>query len=192
MVLLAGRAGYDMARPRRSANGRLAIDELGSRYPAEPNVHYARGTYLVADDPAAAIEEFRRELAVSPDQHVAMIQIALAEEKRGHADVALPFAEKAVSLAPNMPAAHIALGRALLALGQVERAVQEMEAATRLAPEIPRLHYSLAEAYDRAGRKEDAARERSEFVKLRATSGEPIDAAIEGVPSAPAAGRSTE
>ena len=192
MVLLAGRAGYDMARARRSANGRLAIDELASRYPAEPSVHYARGMYLLPDDPAAAVEEFRRELAVSPDHHVAMIQIALAELKQGHADVALPFAEKAASLAPKMPAAHVALGRALLALGQVERAVQEMEAAAKLAPEIPRLRYSLAEAYDRAGRKDDAARERSEFVKLRGTTGEPTDAAIEGVPSLPPAGRSGE
>jgi len=171
MIRLAGRAGYDMGRARRSSVGYLAIEELVSRYPDEPNVHFAYGMFLLPDDPAAAIEQFRQELRVSPNHYVAMIQLALAELRRGRAQEALPFAEKAASLAPDVPASHVALGRALLALGQIDRAIAEMEAAVKLAPEIPRLHYSLAQAYRHARRREDAMREMREFQALQATTG---------------------
>jgi len=170
MVLLAGRAGFHMARARRSAVGYLAIEELASRYPAQPNVHYAYGMFLLPDDPAAAVEEFRRELRVSPDHHVAMIQLALVELKQGRAAEALPFAEKAAALAPDVPASHVALGRALLAVGQIERGVAEMEAAVRLAPEVPKVRYGLIQAYRRAGRLEDAAMEQKEFQRLQPDS----------------------
>ena len=46
MVMLAGRGGYHMARPRRTAVGRMALEELVSRYPSQPNAHYALGTYI--------------------------------------------------------------------------------------------------------------------------------------------------
>ena len=177
MVLLAGRGGYHMARARRSDLGRMALEELVSRHPAEPNVHYALGMYLLQEDPAEAIEEFRRELTVSPDHSVAMIQIALAELRRGRGAEAVPVAEGAVRLTPRVPAARLVLGRALLAVGQTDRAVSEMEAAVKLAPENPRVRFALAQAYAQAGRPEDAARERSEFLRLNKASG--VDSGIE-------------
>lgn len=189
LILLAGRAGYHMARARRSTVGYLAIEEMVSRFPAEPNVHYAQGMYLLPDDPAAAIEAFRRELTVSPNHYVAMIHIALAELKRGRAEAALPMAEQAVSLAPNVPAARMALGQSFLDLGQIERAIEAMQTAVKLAPEVPRLRYSLAQVYARAGRREDAARERAEFQRLQGTSGEATEG---GVPSAPDGDNSTD
>jgi predicted Zn-dependent protease len=112
-----------------------------------------------------------------------MIQLALAELKRGRAAEALPFAEKAAALAPNVPASHVALGRALLALGQIERAVVEMEVAVRLAPEIPKVRYGLIQAYRRAGRLDDAAREQKEFQKLQSASADGPGEDDEGVPS---------
>ncbi len=171
MVLLAGRGGYHMARARRTAIGRMALEELVSRYPSTSNVHYALGMYLLPDDPAAAVEEFHRELAVTPGHYVAMIQLALTELKRGRAPEALPTAERAVQLAPTVPAARLALARSLLATGEVARGVREMEEASRLAPKNPRLRYDLAQAYAQAGRAEDAARERSAFLKLQKAAG---------------------
>jgi tetratricopeptide (TPR) repeat protein len=171
MILLAGRAGYDLALARRGEVARMALEELVSRYPTEPNVHYAQGSWLLNDDPAAAIEAFRQELALSPKHHVAMIQVAFAELKRGRPEQALPMAEQAVALAPETPAAHLALAQALLASGQLERGVQEAERAVRLAPENPRLRYALVQAYQQAGRAEDAARERREFLKLQPAAG---------------------
>ncbi len=161
MVLMAGRAGFQMAKGRRSAAGRMAFEELVGRYPSAPNVHYAYGTFILPEDPDVALEEFRRELRASPNHYHAMLQIAYEQLKRGNYQEALPLAEKAVELAPNLFPARNALGRALL-----ESAIEELEAGVKLAPDNPELRFALARAYQRAGRNEDAARERAEFLKL--------------------------
>ena len=170
MILMAGRAAFQMAKGRRSAAGRMAFEELVGRYPTAPNVHYAYGTFMLPEEPDVALEEFRRELRASPSHYHAMLQIAYELLKRGNYQEALPLAEKAVELAPNLFPARNALGRALFESGQTERAVEELEAGVKLAPDSPELRFALARAYQRLGRTDDAVRERAEFLKLdRAT-----------------------
>ncbi len=166
MILMAGRAGFHQAKARSSAIGRQAFEELVSRYPTAPNVHYAFGAYLLAEEPDAALEEFRRELRGSPNHHHAMLQIAYELMKEGKFGDAQPMAEKAVELAPNLFAARNAMGRILLETGDTERAIRELEVGVKLAPDSPEMRFSLARAYTKAGRTEDAARERGEFLKL--------------------------
>jgi len=166
LVLMAGRGGFQMAKGRRSEAGRLAFEELVLRYPTEPSVHYAYGTFLLPDEPDRALEEFRRELRSSPNHYQAMLQIAFEEIKRGNYEDALPPARKAVELAPTLYAARHALGRALLETGEVDRAIEELEAGAKLAPASPEMRFALARAYQRAGREDDAARERAEFLRL--------------------------
>jgi predicted Zn-dependent protease len=166
MIVLAGRGGYHMARGRRTAVGRLALEELVSRFPGEPGVHYAFGTYILAEEPDAAIAAFRRELLRDPEHFAALVQIAALETKRGNAEQALAPAEQAARLAPEVPAARLVLGRALLDLGKTEDAVRELEKGASLAPESADMQFSLARAYQRAGRGEDAERARQEFLRL--------------------------
>jgi tetratricopeptide (TPR) repeat protein len=166
MILMAGRAGFHQAKGRRTAFARQAFEELVSRYPTAPNVHYAFGVYLVAEEPEAALEEFRRELRSSPNHVHAMLQIAYELMKEGKHEEAKPHTEKARELAPNLFAAHYAHGRVLLETGDVEGAIQSFETGVKLAPDSPEVRFSLARAYSRAGRAEDAARERAEFVRL--------------------------
>jgi tetratricopeptide (TPR) repeat protein len=166
MVLLAGRGGYHMARPRRTAVGRMALEELVSRYPSQPNAHYALATYIAPDDPDTAAEEFQKELRLDPDHPEALIQIAHLETRRGNAAAALPAAEKAVTLVPDVPAGRLVLGRALLDLERTDDAIVQLERAAALAPESAEVHFTLSRAYQRAGRTEDATREREEFLRL--------------------------
>jgi tetratricopeptide (TPR) repeat protein len=166
MVLMAGRGGFQLAKGRRSETARLAFEELATRFGAEPNVHYAYGTFLLADEPDRALEEFQRELRLSPNHALAMLQIAFERIKRGQYAEALPLAERAAEIAPTLAAARSALGRTLLEKGEVERAVTELEAGVRLAPTSPEMRFALARGYQRAGRAEDAARERAEFLRL--------------------------
>jgi tetratricopeptide (TPR) repeat protein len=166
MLRLAGRGGYHMARGRRTAVGRMAFEELVSRYPSEPNVHYAFGAYIAPEEPDAAIAELRKELARDPSHYQALLQIASVEAKRGNAERALAPAEEAARLAPNVPAAHLILGRALLEVGDTARAVQELEKGAALAPESADIQFALARAYKRAGREEDAEKARQEFLRL--------------------------
>ena len=166
MILMAGRAGFHQAKGRTSEIGKLAFEELVSRYPDAPNVHYAYGVFLLREQPEAAIQEFQRELRSSPAHPQAMLQIAYELIKQGRYDEARPHAEKAVELAPKLFAAHNAFGRVLLETGDVERAIASLETAMKLAPDSPEVRFSLARGYAKAGRAEDAARERAEFLRL--------------------------
>jgi tetratricopeptide (TPR) repeat protein len=166
MILMAGRAGYELARGRRSPNTRRVFESLVTRYPEEPNIRYSWGAYLLMDEPEAALAEFRRVLAMDPTYVPAMLQIAFQDIKQGQFAEALPYAEKAVEIEPRQFAARNALGRALLELGQTDRAIQELEEGAKLAPDSPQMLFHLARAYQRAGRKEDADRTRQAFIRL--------------------------
>ena len=172
-VLLAGRGGLNMAA-RRLDVARRSFDELVTRYPNSPNVHYSFGIYLLNQEADKALGEFHQELKISPEHVPAMLQIAFEHLKRDENEAALPWAEKAVQLSPNLFPARNALGRILLDLGQVDRAIKELEAGVKLAPDSPEMHYALARAYTRAGRREDAAREREIFQRLeKSNRGQP-------------------
>jgi tetratricopeptide (TPR) repeat protein len=160
-----GRAVLLDAQGRRD-EARLEWTRLIEKHSSVPNAHYAFGEFLVSKEPDAALEEFRRELEVSPDHVPARVQIALEYLQRGKASEGLSFAEEAVKMAPDLFVAHYALGSLLLQLGQVERAVRELEEAVRLAPGSADSRHVLAQAYVKAGRKEEAARERAEFQRL--------------------------
>jgi predicted Zn-dependent protease len=166
MILMAGRAAYHQARGRSNALARQFYEELASRYPTTPNVHYAYATCLLVENPEAALEEFRRELRISPNHNHAMLQVAFELMKQGQNAEALTLAQKAVDLDPDLFAGHQALGRALLETGDVDRAIQELEIGARQAPESPEMYFTLARAYAKKGRTEDAARARATFLKL--------------------------
>jgi tetratricopeptide (TPR) repeat protein len=165
-LLIAGQAGYHMAA-RRLEQARAAFDMLLARYPNDPNIHYAFGVFMLPQDADLAMNEFKRELQISPAHYAAMTQMAFEYLKRDQFNEALPLAEKAVQLAPKLFAARNVLGRVLLEQGEVDRSIKELEEGVKLAPSSPEMHFALARAYTRAGRKEDAARERATFKKLQ-------------------------
>jgi tetratricopeptide (TPR) repeat protein len=166
MVLLAGRGSYYQAA-RLAGSARPAFDELVSRYPDAPNVHYANGVFLLAEDPDRALDEFTRELKRSPDHVPSMLQIAFEYIKRSDWEAARPWAQKAVEVAPDGFAGRKALGQTLFEMGDTSGAIEQLERGVRLAPDSPSLRFVLARAYQKAGRTADADREREEFRRLQ-------------------------
>jgi tetratricopeptide (TPR) repeat protein len=166
MIVMAGRAGYLMAQGRRSLAARGAFEELISRYPAEPNVHYAYGTCILPEDPDAAIAEYERELTTSPNHYLAMLRIATEQLKRSDPKAALPYAQKARELAPDFFASRLVLGRVFLEMGDLEKATVELEKATQIAPQSPEAFFSLGRVYQKEGREADAKRARARFLVL--------------------------
>lgn len=164
-VLLAGRAGYAMAARYVEAT-RTALDELVKRYPNTPHVHYARGVFFLTEDSGQALQEFRRELEISPSHVPARLQIAFEYLKRGEAEQALPVAAEAAKLAPDDFAACLAFGQVLLETNDLDGAITQLERAATLAPGSPQAQFMLARGYTRAGRVTDAARARAEFNRL--------------------------
>jgi tetratricopeptide (TPR) repeat protein len=169
LVMLAGRAAFYTAAMRQ-AEAAKSFEQLLASYPAEPNVHYAYGVFLLAEQSDAALAEFKRELEISPNHIYSILQIVFEYIKRTDYATALPYAQKAVQLAPNESAGHNALGRVLLEMGTLDLALSELELAARIAPNSPQAHFALAHAYSRVGRKADAARERATFLRLDAES----------------------
>ncbi len=164
-ILLAGRAGYAMAA-RRSSDARPLLDELVKRNPTLPHAHYARGVFFLTEDPKRALEDFRRELEISPSHVPARLQIAFELIKRGDAAQARGPAQEAAALAPDHFATRLALGQVMLEMNEIAPAITELEAAAKLAPGSPQAQFMLGRAYARAGRTADAERARAEFTRL--------------------------
>jgi tetratricopeptide (TPR) repeat protein len=184
-VALAGRGGYALAA-RDLPTARIALDELVTRYPKTPHAHYARGVLLLSEDADRALEDFRRELEISPSHVPARLQIAFEFIKRGEPARARTAAEEALKLAPGHFATRLAMGQLLLDMNDIDGAIPELERAASLAPGSPQTYFLLARAYARAGRTADAERARTEFTRLdqlvRALrKGQP---AVGGIPSA--------
>ena len=165
LILMAGRASYLMAARLLSA-AKAAFEELALRYPETPNVHYAYGSFLLAEDSDRALTMFARELKLQPGHLYSLMQLAFEHLKRGEPAKARPFAEQAVQVGQRNFVAHKALGQCLLELGEIEPAIAALESARALASDSPSVRFTLAQAYQRAGRGEDAARERAEFARL--------------------------
>jgi len=139
-------------------------------YPSEPGIHYAYGVFLLKEDPGLAVDEFRREIEISPSHYAARIQIALEFLRTADYEQGLNYAKQAVVLAPGNFVAHVACGRLWLALGKTDRALEQLRAAVNLAPGSPDAHFALSRALSQAGRNSEAARERAEFERLNASN----------------------
>ena len=139
-------------------------------YPSEPGVHYAYGVFLLKDNPALAVDEFRREIQLSPSNYVARIQLALELQRTADYEQAMKYAKQAVVLAPKDFVAHVAYGRALLALEKTQMALEQLQIAVKLAPSSPDVHFALSRALAQAGRNAEAQRERAEFERLNASN----------------------
>lgn len=169
-VLLAGRAAVAVAESRPRVAEAL-LQTLVRRNPALPNVHYLYGNFLVQTRPAEALEEYLRELEISPDHLPARVEVTFQYLERGRFDEAVRHGELAVQYHPDSFAARHALGSAYLEAGRVEDAVRQLEQGVRLAPGSPQLHFTLARAYRKAGRLDEAKRELEEFRRLEEAAG---------------------
>ena len=167
VVRLAGRAQALIALQDR-VTAETEFKQLLALYHSEPGVHYSYGVFLLKEHPSLAIDEFCREIEVSPSHQAARIQLALELLRTAEYEQGLKYAREAVALAPENFVAHVACGRIWLAFGKTDRALQELRTAVKLAPGSPDAHFALSQALSEAGRNSEAARERAEFERLKA------------------------
>jgi tetratricopeptide (TPR) repeat protein len=140
--------------------GRQAFDEVFSRFPATPYLHYVDGYLLFETYPNEAIAQFQKELQVSPSSAVVHAMLAWALGMQGDFAAALPHAEQSVVEDPSLPLAQLVLGRDLLETGDVNNSLPHLEAVLKTEPQNLEAHLALAKAYSVLGRKDDARRER--------------------------------
>jgi len=145
--------------------------DLLSRYPANPDVQYLYGTWLLPQHPDDGIKQLESLLDSSPQRDDVRAVIAYNLEQRGHLRRALPFANKAAEDAPGNPLAQYVYGRALAGTGDLQTGIAHLETAAKLDPSSLDCHVALASAYSRAGRPVDSRRERMESIALARASG---------------------
>ena len=143
------------------------LKQLLARYPSEPGMHYMYGVFLLKEHPPLAIDEFRRELEISPSHEAARIQLAFQFLNAADYEQGLKYSREAVAFAPGNFVAHIVCGRLWLALDNTDRAVDELRVAVKLAPGSPDAHFALSRALLKAGNNAEAARERAQFEHLK-------------------------
>src|SRR5437016_8293626 len=146
LVRQAGRAQALIALQDRVV-AETELQRLLALYPSEPGVHYMYGVYLLKEHPPLAINEFRREIEVSPSHDAARIQLALEFLRTGEYEQGLKYAREAVGLAPGNFVAHVACGRLWLELGKTDRALEELRTAVKLGPGSRDAHCALSQAF---------------------------------------------
>ena len=165
LVNKVGRAIFCMLA-RRPTEAKDAFETLVAKYPSTPRLHYFYGVFLNTEHSDAAIDQFKKELELSPDDIYSMLQIASEYINRNDYTTALPYAQKAVELAQGQAAPHVALGRILVETGKLDEGIGQLELAERFDNSNPKVHFALAHAYARAKRNIDAKRERETFLEL--------------------------
>lgn len=139
---------------------------LLEHYPTAHHVHYLYACSLLAANPEQAIQEFRRELQITPASGGTLTMLSWALLNRGDSAEALPYAKEAVKHEPANPMGQYVLGRSLVETGDVAGGIQHLESAVKLDPANLENHLALAAAYPKARRYEDARQERHRSLEL--------------------------
>jgi tetratricopeptide (TPR) repeat protein len=147
---------------------RKAID----KNPQALNLHFrlARAILMGAHTPEsleAAMKELDAELALNPNDAIALYQAAqiyLNQQKPQQAEASL---QQSLKLNPNFPEALISLGKLRMDEKKFDDAIALLQKAVSLMPKSESAHYSLMMAYRNAGRMADAKREKAELDKLQ-------------------------
>ena len=193
--VLIGRAYRDAGEyDRARAALRAALDQD----PRVRRAHYYLGMVLLADARTGpgrlekAIEEFREELKLAPDDSPANDQLGLALLDAERPAEALPALETAVR-GQERSLYLLHLGRGQLALGRPAEAATASRRALELAQEhagseaeIGKIHYQLGLALRKLGVPQEAAQHLAEARRLAAAevSGETTESRDESSPLA--------
>jgi uncharacterized protein (TIGR03790 family) len=124
-------------------------------------------TYEQNQEYDKAIDKYRRMLAVSPNEPIALNNLAYGLAVRKHQPAeALPYAERAMSLAPRSPTLADTLAWVRHLLGRDSDAAPLLTAAVKALPGNAEVRLHAAVVYAALGRLEPAAAELKEALRL--------------------------
>jgi tetratricopeptide (TPR) repeat protein len=146
--------------------GQQAFQEVFSRYPTTPNIHYFYGYLLFSAHSDQAIPQFEQEIGVSPQSAIAHAMLAWSVGFSGDYAAALPAARDAVAEDPSLLLGQMMYGRALVETGDVTAGLPYIQKVLQQDPSNLEAHLTLAKAYSKLGRSEDARQERQLCLKM--------------------------
>jgi tetratricopeptide (TPR) repeat protein len=139
---------------------RQAFQAIFTEHPTTPHIHYLYGYLLFPTNPVEAVEQFHRELAISPRNATAHAMCAWALELQGDYAASIDDARKAAEEDPSLPMAQLVYGKALIETGDLNGGLPYLESVLKAQPANLEAHLALTKAYAKLGRSEDARRER--------------------------------
>jgi tetratricopeptide (TPR) repeat protein len=110
------------------------------------------GAYLVANDPARALENYDAALALNPGSVPALRQAALVAEQRAELERSLSYWLRAKKIDPDDPEILLGFGRVCLRMDLLDDAEAALVKAASLKPESRPYQYTLAAA--KVGKKQ--------------------------------------
>ena len=164
--VLIGRTWRDFGHFERA---RAALERALELDPRARRAHYYLGTVQLRYDGRAAldaaIEAFRRELEISPDDPIASLYLGIALVETRQFEPALEPLRVAGAVERPLVDAFLFQGRALLGLGRTDEALVALRRALELATDgratspdqLTSLHYQLARTLRLLGREDEAA-----------------------------------
>jgi len=156
--------------------GRQAFQTLFAQYPQLPGLHYLYGYLIFATKPDEAVEQFGKELQISPHSANAHAMRAWALELQGDYTAALEDATKASTEDPSLSMGQLVYGRALVETGEISAGLPHLENVLRTEPANLEAHLTLAKAYSKLGRSEEARRERLLCLSISQQGAPPVAA----------------
>jgi tetratricopeptide (TPR) repeat protein len=149
------------------------FQQLLAEYPQLAKAHlYAGLAYIHWQRWPEAEQEFRAELALSPDDPDARYHLGYVSMQQARLDEAVACFRKVVAENPKYSNAAYQLGKILLDRGQVSEAEGYLESAARTSPRTDYVHYQLQVAYRKDNRIADADRELAIYKELKSKSRE--------------------
>jgi tetratricopeptide (TPR) repeat protein len=156
--------------------GQKAFQTLFAQYPQLPGLHYLYGYLIFASKPDEAVEQFGKELQISPRSANAHAMRAWALELRGDYTAALEDATKASTEDSSLSMGQLVYGRALVETGEISAGLPHLENVLRTEPANLEAHLTLAKAYSKLGRSEEARRERLLCLSISQQGAPPVAA----------------
>lgn len=135
-------------RQRILAEARAALERAATLAPESAFVHGLRSSFLdyLDHDPAGALAEARKALAMAPNDGMTMVILADKLKNAGQPQAALPLFRKAIASDPLRGDWYGLMGNALQQLGQFDAADAALRKQLSLEPDNPRNHMQLATA----------------------------------------------
>jgi tetratricopeptide (TPR) repeat protein len=171
--VLIGRTYRDFQQYDRA---RTALQRALKMDPRVRRAHYYLGTTALLEEGFVlldeAITEFRRELAITPDDPLATLRLGVLLVEARKYDEALPLLESAVRVPAPSYDAWMFLGRCQLGLSRAADAVVSLQRALEMVKKSGQnvkryaIHYQLATALRDSGRTSEAEREFAEAQRL--------------------------
>jgi len=163
---------------RLAPNNSDLYEELGDEYRKGSSLDLAQKAYA-------------KELELSPNNLIAMYNLAQIDIEINDAEEGLQLMRKVVADYANAPAAYFYMGLGLFETGKYPEAAASLEQARGMKPEAnlaPRIEYELSRVYRKLGRTADSERAIREFARLKAAAAAQNPSALPAVQSNPAQG----